>query len=266
MRTTLQTASERRRRRRLPLLLALAAVPAMTGAAALAQDTGLGAAPTVSDEELADMRGKFISADSVRFFGVTLHSLWQTEDGTVSAATLGFSIWLGQDGSSGPQIVVSWQRDGDPDMDVSGFSPDAAGSYVVAGSAGAVQTNVIAGSDNVTANRLGMAIVPASSLTPATGESNFGGTATHTASDGDTVTFTAQDGQFGLSMVDAQGAGTVKQGVTTDPGQLSQSILLNSDHNTVTNTMNVTVGIDHGQMLDTMNVANSLSAMKGHGF
>ncbi|MFM2271345.1 MAG: hypothetical protein RL702_410 [Pseudomonadota bacterium] len=267
MRTRCETPP--RRGARIALMIALSSVPALSGATASAQDnfdTGLGAAPIVSDSELAEMRGKFISADSVRFFGVTLHSLWQTEDGIATAATLGFSVWLGEDGASGPQVVVQWQRDGDPDMDVSGFSGDATGNYVITGAAGAVQTNVIAGSDNVTANRMGMAVVPASSLSPATGDSNFGGTATHTASDGDTVTFTAANGQFGLSMVDAQGAGTVKQGVTTDPAQLSQSILLNSDHNTVTNTMNVTVGIDRGQMLDSVNVANSLSVMKGHGF
>lgn len=264
----MRTQSEKSSRRRLRLapLLVLAAAPALVATAANAQDTGLGDAPVASDSELAEMRGKFISADSVRFFGVTLHSLWQTEDGVATAATLGFNIWLGEGGASGPQVVIQWQRDGDPDMDVAGFPGNAPGNYVIAGAAGAVQTNVIAGSDNVTANHMAMAIVPASSLAPTSGESNFGGTATHTASDGDTVTFTAANGQFGLSMVDAQGAGMVKQGVSTDPGQLSQSILLNSDHNTVTNTMNVTIGIDRGQMIDSVNVANSLSVMKGHGF
>lgn len=244
-------------------VLALAASPAFARGAG-PQDTGLGAAPIADDAELAQMRGRFISADGVRFFGVTLHTLWQTDDGVVTAAQLGFSIWLGEGGASGPEVVIHWERDGDPGMNVADFSPAAAGNYVI--TAGAVQTNVIAGSDNSTANRMSLAVVPASSIAAGGNSGSFTGTATGTATDGDTVTFNAANGQFGLSIFDAQGGGTVRQGISADPGQLSQSIVLNSDHNAVINSMNVTVGIDHGQMLDTLNIANSLSAMKGHGF
>jgi len=246
----------------LPAALA-AWLAAPLSAPLAAQDTGLGAAPAVSDAELADLRGKFVSPDAVRFFGLTLHSLWQDADGVVTAAQLGLSVWLG-DGSAGPQVTIAWQRDGESGMDLPGFSDEAAGSYAIA--SGAMQTNVIAGSDNQVANRMSLAVVPASSLAASDNGGSFSGTATGTAGDGDTVSFVAGGGQFGLSIHDAQGAGTVHQGVASDPGQLGQSILLNSDHNTVTNTMNVTVGIDRAQMVDGLSLDNTLSAMKGLGF
>lgn len=257
---------KRRRQLSVMLLAVLPVIAATSPPPDSVFDTGLGAAQVASDSELADMRGKFISAENVRFFGITLHTLWQSDDGVVTAARLGFSIWLGENGASGPQVVVQWQREGDPDMDVAGFAPGADGAYVVAPTTGAFQSNVIAGSDNQTANRMSVAVVPASSVATGSSGGTFTGTATGTALDGDTITFIAEDGQFGLAMVDAQGGGTVRQGISSDPGQLSQSILLNSDRNAVVNSMNVTVGIDRGQMTDTVNIANSLSAMKGHGF
>lgn len=247
--------------RRLFVLAAPAAV-ALSGTPGAAQDTGLGAAARASDAELETMRGKFIAADSVRFFGVTLHTLWQTGDGVVTAATLGLSLWLG-DGSAAPEVVVSWTRDGDPGMNVAGFAPDAASHYVTAG---AVQTSVIAGSDNAAANRMSLAIVPASSVATAGTGGSFAGTTTGVAADGDTIRFNAANGQFGLAIHDAQGGGTVAQSITSAPGQLGQSILLTSDHNVVNNTMAVTLGIDHGQIAAGVNLGNALSAMKGHGF
>lgn len=253
------------RRGRLPLI-SISALFMMGTTPTPGPDSGLGDAPAVSDAELSEMRGKFITADSIRYFGVTLHSLWETGDGVITAARLGFNIWLGEGGASGPQVVIQWERDGDSDMDVTGFGNGVAEQYVVAGIAGASQTNVIAGSDNQTANRMSVAIVPASALQVADNGGSFAGTQTNTAADGDTITFVSEPGQFGLSIVDAQGGGTVRQGISSGPGQLSQLIHLDSDRNHVTNNMNVTVGIDHGAIANSINITNSLSAMKGHGY
>jgi len=196
---------KRRRQLSVMLLAVLPVIAATSPPPDSVFDTGLGAAQVASDSELADMRGKFISAENVRFFGITLHTLWQSDDGVVTAASLGFSIWLGENGASGPQVDVQWQREGDPDMDVAGFAPGADGAYVVAPTTGAFQSNVIAGSDNQTANRMSVAVVPATSVATGSSGGTFTGTATGTALDGDTITFIAEDGQFGLAMVDAQG-------------------------------------------------------------
>ena len=56
----------------------LAAAPVAAGKPDL---SALGGARPVADEELADMRGKFVTPQSVSFFGITMLTSWQDASG-----------------------------------------------------------------------------------------------------------------------------------------------------------------------------------------
>src|SRR3982751_1463597 len=111
----------------------------------------------VDDSALGDMRGKFILPGNVSYFGIQMQSSWQRPDGVTTAATLLLNVDF-SGGAAGPpaHLPVSWNRDGDGQMDVAGFGPAAAGTYVTvpigAGGLGTVHGAVPrpqrAGSDN----------------------------------------------------------------------------------------------------------------------
>lgn len=274
-------AALRRRRtaqvRRIAFGLAAFALIGNSAPAVWADQARLGPAERVSDEELAGMRGKFVAPDSVTHFGITLHTLWQTADGVITAARMALNVAFAEGQAGTPQITVGWVRDGDPSMDVASFGDGNAGSYVAYSSeglpglnsvSGAVQSNVIAGTDNRVANGMSVQIVPASSLPG--GGVGVGDTITTSrtdvAPDGDTLQFVVSAGQLGMVLQDAQGAGVVRQMVSDNPGQLSQNVFLGGTANIVDNLMAVTIGVDQLRNLNDTRIANSLSAMKGHGF
>jgi hypothetical protein len=273
-----QAVLRRRRRakiRRIAVGLAAFALIGNSAPGAWADRAGLGAVERVSDEELAGMRGKFIAPDSVTHFGISLHTLWQTADGVITAARMALNVSF-SDGQAGtPQITVGWVRDGDPTMDVASFADGNGGNYVAYSPdglpglnsvSGAVQSNVIGGTDNHVSNGMSVQIVPASSLPGLGGGDTISSSRTDIAPDGDTLQFVVSAGQLGMVVQDAQGAGVVRQMVTDNPGQLSQNVFLGGTANIVDNLMAVTIGVDQLRGLNDTRIANTLSAMKGHGF
>ena len=97
----------------------------------------------VSDEQLSDMRGKFVRPENVSYFGISMATSWQNSDEVTTSAVLLFSVSFlhGANGLSGanPVVAVAWNRDcdscGDPAMDVIGFGPAAQNDYVAVTSA-----------------------------------------------------------------------------------------------------------------------------------
>jgi hypothetical protein len=104
------------------------------------QLSGLEAVGTrVSDEALADMRGKFIKPESISYFGIQMATSWQGSDGITTTASLLFNVDFasGAGGGGTPHLLISWSREGDPSLDVAAFGGAAGSSYVaLAGSNG----------------------------------------------------------------------------------------------------------------------------------
>lgn len=267
--------------RTLLLALMLSSLP-LQCAAQLPQ-TGLeGLGTKISDEELGEMRGKFISPQGVAYFGVSLHTSWQGADGITTFATLLFTVDFARGGGQGtvPQLLVGWSRDGDEAMDVTGFGAAAADSYVAIsdngvipvgglGSVnGAVQSNEIAGTDNRVHNAMSIAVVPVSAVSaPQTGGlTAITSTTSQSFADGDTVRFVLEPGQIALALSGQGGMDAVRQSLDSDLGQAAQHVLLNSNFNTVNNHFGITVGIDELRQIDRISVDSALAAMKGRGF
>lgn len=272
--------SEPRSWRALLVAFALASMPVQC--AAQLPETGLeGFGTKVSDAELGEMRGKFISPAGVSYFGVSLHTSWQGADGITTFATLLFTVdFAGGGQGTVPQLLIGWSRDGDEAMDVTGFGAAAADSYVaisnngivpvggLAGVNGAVQSNEIAGSDNRVHNAMTIAVVPigAVSAPDTSGLSAVTSTTTQNFADGDTVQFILEPGQIALALSGQGGMDAVRQSLDSDLGQAAQHVLLNSNFNTVNNHFGITVGIDELRQIDRISVDSALAAMKGRGF
>jgi hypothetical protein len=131
---------------------------------------------------------------------------------------------------------------------------------------GAVQSNVIAGTDNRVSNAMAVQVVPAASISDVGSGTPITATRTDIAPDGDTIRFVVSSGQLGMVVEDAQGAGVVRQMIADNPGQLSQNVFLGGTANIIDNVMNVTIGVDQLRDLNHTQLVNALSAMKGHGF
>lgn len=259
------------------LICALAAPPLAAGTPDLA---ALGGAKPIADEELADMRGKFVTPQSVSFFGITMLTSWQDASGVTTLARLLFSVDFlprSDGGAPVPQLMIAWSREGDPGMDVTdmheGYVPyippqDALGVGGLGTFAGAAQAHVIAGADNRALNSMQVMIVPSSavpSLSQA-GMSGADGPIDIAFPDGDQLHFRMADNQLGIIMTGNGGLDSASQLAGGDIGQLLQQTILASDSNLVENRASVIFGIDALQSQQIVRAQEALSAMKGHGF
>jgi hypothetical protein len=270
----------------LTLMIATALVMSSTAVANPPMNSGLeqfGA--KVSDQQLGDMRGKFVRPGNISYFGISMATSWQNSDQITTSAVLLFSVAFAHgagdiDGAT-PMVAVAWNRDcggcADPTMDVAGFGPAAQGSYLAVTNTsqlipvggldsvhGAVQSQQIAGTDNRVTNAMQLAVVPASTahqmdtsqlqaLSQSTAE-NF--------ADGSALGFIVSANQLGISMVNADGKSALRQGVDGTLNQASQHVLLGDNFNSISNAMTITIGIDGPPQGQSSPVGGVLSALK----
>jgi hypothetical protein len=257
-----------------PVLVVVSAVaaPPMTG---LPESARL-----VSDEELGEMRGRYIAPESVNFFGIQLVSTWQTGDGNVLTASLEFETDVaGGNYTGNPHLWANVSHDCTPGTcDESLDLPLNAGIPAGLNSVnGAVQTTSISGTDNDARNVMQIRIgdYDASSVgyegngksmdVPATG-------LTVELPDGFIVKFSKGDNSLGMLLQgpgDAgghQAEGIAYQGINGDAiNQIAQHVEVIGNANAINNTLDVVIGIDQLQTTQVA-VENALSSMKGWGF
>jgi hypothetical protein len=259
-------------------------------AAAGPPETGLeGRGTKVSDEDLAQIRGKYIAPSGVSYFGLTLATSWQGADGITTMATVLFEVNFA--GGSGdlngatPRMLVGWNRDcdgcSDPAMDVPGFGAAAQSGYVaitpssgadpVGGLGdveGAVQSQIIGGSDNRVGNTMSIAFVPSSMIdgAQASGLTEIYVSKGITFADGDAIRFVLQPNEIALALSSGGNTDSVLQSVQGDPGQIAQHVILASDLNAISNTMGITIGLDQLRQMDSVSAEQAISAMHGNGF
>ena len=273
----------RRRRRCIWVGLLLASAPLQPAFGM--PETGLeGRAIQLSDTELSDMRGKFVSPANISYFGITLASSWQGADGVTTFATIMFDLNFASPSASGepePRLLIGWSRDGDAAMDVTEFGPAAQDGYVALTSVngpisagglstiqGAVQSHDVTGSDNNVLNNMSILVVPVDQVKVPTGDGLTTATTTTTQNfaDGDSVQFMIDQGHLALVLTSGSGPDAVRQGIDGQLGQAAQHVLLESSLNTVNNVLGITIGLDQLSDSDRIRVTNALASMKGGGF
>ena len=262
------------------IVLVLAASSTMPVIASPPDLSALGSAQPVTDAELGELRGKFVTPDSVSFFGITMLTSWQDASGVTTLAQLVFSVDFlprGEGSAPVPQLFIGWSREGDPAMDVTdsheGYVPyippqDVLGVGGLASFSGAAQANVIAGADNRTLNGMQVMIVPSSAVPSLSqgGLSVASGPGDIAFADGDTLHFQIADNQIGIVMSGNGGEDSASQLAGGDIGQLLQQTILSSNSNMIENRASVIFGVDALQNQQAVRVQEALSAMKGHGF
>lgn len=281
-------ARRRREDRRTVLLRPLRALGVVAIGAALtanAPSSGLeGLGKRVADEELGDMRGKFVRPGNISYFGISMSMSWQNSDDVTTSAVLLFSIDFAGGANNiqaaNPTIAIAWSRDcdgcADPAMDVIGFGPEAQDGYVaVSPSAqvlpvggldsmtGAVQSQQIAGSDNRVLNGMQIAILPAASAKQlgTSGLVEISQSTGETFGDGSSLEFVVGANEIGLAMANGDG-NLSRQGVNGLLGQASQHVLLNSSMNDIHNTMSITIGLNDLDQSGRLQVDNAMAALK----
>jgi hypothetical protein len=240
---------------------------------------GLGRA--VSDDELSDMRGKFVQPTGVHFFGIEILQTWRGPDGVTLQATLEFNVDFagGAVGAAGatPRLQVGWSRScdscGDPSMDVRNPGNDGPVTLTQASDAlplgdfvtvnGLVQSQQIAGSDNNVRNIMRVDVRPASSSsTMPQGGTPLDTSATQVLSNGDAIHFVVARNELGLAIT--RGGEMVRTGVGGPASQAAQEVILQSSLNAIRNDIGITLGVDESQF-DRIGVTGAMSALKGRG-
>jgi len=235
----------------------------------------------IPDAELDGIRGKFIRPDSISYFGISMLTSWQDQNGITTIARLVFNVDFLNSGTNGnpvPQLMIGWLREGDPAMDVtdshSGYTPLITAQQVlpVGGlgtTQGAAQANVIAGADNSARNTLQIALVPTSQITQfdQSGLTAIDSSTGFSFADGDQLQFRLGPNELGLALSGNQGSDTALQTIGGDFGRVLQQSLINSDGNAVFNTSAIIIGTDMAAAgFDAVRATEALSVMKGHGF
>lgn len=248
--------------------------------------TGLeGLGRVVPDAELSEMRGKFVRADNIHFFGVELVQSWQSADGVTLLATLLFNVdfanGAGNLEGATPTIQIAWDRTcadcGDASMDIG--SLQATGNSSLASGAGEptlsigrfdgveglVQTQEIAGSNNNVLNTLRVSVGPNASMQslPEGEVSSINSSASLVTDGGEFIDFDVARNQLGISMT--RGDESVRQGISGELNQAAQSVILQSSLNSIRNEMAITVGTEDLARIQQHNVETALSALKGRG-
>lgn len=240
--------------------------PATTMIAAQASSPIHRATPGMSeipDLELAAMRGRYTVGDhQVAWFGVSMISTWHTASGQTLQGTLS----LGMDFANGGRPVISFS----PTVTITAADAPVIGSDGVARSidasglanvSGMTQSVQVAGDHNTAANvtRLNVrdGAAPGATGTAATGTAN--------ASVGDAVASAGFDGSAANVLLQVQGQGEVQQWIRN--GSLGQSIQLTSDHQQVSNRMEI--DLVRGSLASNaqlaQNVAQAIQMTRGIG-
>lgn len=257
--------------------LALVTAPPGVGWASIPGSGLEGLGKPVADEDLGEIRGKFVGAAGIAYFSVELRSSWTNSEGVTVAGVLAMSLDLrglsGDTRSAVPLVLIGWSRDcatcdspgtpGGPTAGLPTATPSGLGSVH-----GVVQTHEIRGSDNTVQNGLRINVMPAhlvngampTGLTPTTGSS------TQTLPNGASIHFLVNGSQLGLALQNGDHAGVVGQTVNAGQNQISQNVFLTSDMNTVHNTIGLTVGVDQLRQAELTQFQHSMSVLSGLGY
>lgn len=265
--------------RRLLLGVTLIAPIGLASATAAPPMTGLPEnARLISDSELGDMRGRYIEAESVNFFGIQMVSMWQTGDGSVLTTSLEFEVDVNNGQfDDNATLHANWSgacSDCDSDLDIPSIVPSGLNSV-----SGAVQSTEISGDDNDVVNILNVRIgdYDADSVgyegNDVSAELSTAGNATTAVktvelANGFVVKFAKGDNSLGMILQGPGGAaqGQAVQGVNDEvANQIAQHVQLMGNANAITNTLDVVIGVADLQT-NQLAVENALSSMKGWGF
>jgi len=214
----------------------------------------------ISDRALNGVRGSYISADQILYFGVEMYTQWQSSSGTYGA-----SLNIGIDRSVSkvqPTVTVTSNVNGSNGGNGTAGTPSgqisSGGLKQVQGVTQVVQTT---GNSNRVANTIGLDVV---TQRPATAGS------TNSAQAGGNKTFVDNTGATARTYVNANGAGvtvtvpmhgSASQSVASVIG-MQQQAQVYSDANTVQNQLNMVIQVQPNTA-SSFRTSDLLQAVRG---
>jgi hypothetical protein len=213
----------------------------------------------VSDNDLGNMRGRFLDNGVVSYFGIELVSYWVTADGSILKAGVGIS---GQPNSATVKyvpIVSASNGSGTSSNNPGNSISNSGGLDNIHGISQSIQ---VTGVGNKLGNTLNLTIVDPNDPNAQTLSSVFNGpqgqvgntyVATNNQGDSASASF---NGQVVQTLLLAPGQGQVLQQVNGIQGLgngITQRIAVQSNFNTVQNIMNLTVSLNAQNALSQAN-------------
>jgi len=221
----------------------------------------------LSDETLSDMRGKFISASQVGYFGVEMVTHWQTSTGEIVIATANLGVnFTGSEPQIGfvPSITVQQNGGGASSTSTQNTSV-ATGGAGLDNVTGVVQNIQVAGVSNGITNTIGLMVE--SSSTPTTSDlPSISGpqSLSETTPNGTTASVGLSNNQMGVAItVPDQGRAIQHIQSTTTGGQIQQSVQVGGNLNQIGNRINLNVELNPLPSIASSGAINSvLSSMR----
>lgn len=234
----------------------------------------------LSDAELAEMRGRFVSPEGVMFFGVEMQSQWITRKGDVLEARMDFTVDFSKNQSNSPGIqirptinIVQTGSPGQPSAFKNPSQQEAVAPTTIQGSGvldrttGVGQLIQVTGDKNRIINDLQMSVVGARdrpSDPPAASHGvNLPGTLSVASDSGATAAVMVENNALGVSLA-IPGEGEIKQAIRAGDfgsGVLQQAQVM-TDFNQIHNTISITMGSNALRDASSVNAAAALSSLR----
>lgn len=201
----------------------------------------------LSEEALAEMRGKFVVGQQIQYFGMSVSTHWTRTDVVAdTGAQHDVSLSLEVDNSgSGTQVSYAVGGTlGDEVANTSAPAPNAALSQID----GAVQVIQVEGSDNLVRNNVGYAVIPADAAPTLDGAQMAAALpAGQTFRNGDVVTHFTTAGGVGFTITAQGNQVTQRLGANAGTGhnQLLQAVRLQGDGHRIVNDLMIQVAFEN---------------------
>ena len=250
----------------LPVTALALAMGCRCAQALAAENTGqrLAGFHEVADDELAELRGRYIVGDNaVLWFGVEMVSTWQTDRGQ----TLQGTLTLGMDFSKNPNqptvdfvptVTITTAHHALP-ASAATISRNVQ-SAGLANVSGMLQSVQIAGDNNVATNVTRLSIQNQGNAAAAMTTAATNGASDLYASAGDASASSSYSKDGARLTLAVAGQGTASQWIR--PGGLGQTIALTADNQSVTNQMVVSM-VTQSSYINTTLLAHALGQSLG---
>ena len=245
------------------VLLTLSAMPLVLAAQLAPEEKAFRGKAEIADATLGDMRGRYISADQILYFGVEMHTVWHTAAGDVYGAALNIGIDRSTN-TARPTTVVTGSvqavngGNGNGSSNASSAQISNGGLNQVRGVSQVVQT---AGNGNGVANNIGIDVTTQRPAVAGTSASNGGNRALVDLQNGATAqTYVSSTGAGVRVFVPTQGSAS--QSIASGIG-MQQRAQVSGDSNAIYNQLNMVIQVQNNSAAAVLQMNNLSQTMHG---
>lgn len=237
------------------VVLALGALPVVQAAPPAPEEQAFRGKTEVSDAALSNMRGRFVSADQILYFGVEMYTEWRTAEGDLHRAAL--NIGIDRSGASPTVSVSSNVQVPNPSNDNGGGSSGGSGGGLdqVQGVSQLVQ---VTGNGNGVTNAIGVDVVTQPGVPP------------QNSGDGNQWVVDEQTGATAQTIVNGGASvivsyptqGTASQSVASMTG-IQQRAQVSGDGHNIHNQLNMVIQVQPDSTASSTQMRNLAQTTRG---